>query len=209
MEKTIYFIRHGYALHNKLFWDIGRRAYCEFRDTPLLEKGYNQAKNLNAQWKDIDNIQLVVVSPCTRTLHTAEFVFKNKHIPIIAKDFLIEYPLGGDEICNYRYDTDHLKHLYPYINFDSNPRELKWKPHTESISELNNRIEEMFDWIGQRRETRIAIVSHSSFIGQTKDNKIGDENNELLHCYPYKVKLKYSQNKKFISMNEVIENTSF
>ena len=73
----------------------------------------------------------------------------------------------------------------------------------------NNRIEKMFDWIGQRRETRIAIVSHSSFIGQTKDNKIGDENNELLHCYPYKVRVQYSQNKKFISMNEITENTSF
>ena len=50
MEKTIYCIRHGYALHNKLFWDIGRRAYNEFRDTPLLEEGYNQAKRLGENW---------------------------------------------------------------------------------------------------------------------------------------------------------------
>ena len=157
MEK-LYILLDTVMHYNKLFWDIGRRAYSEFRDTPLLEEGYNQVKRLNAQWQDINNIQLVVVSPCTRTLHTAEFVFKNKHVPIIAKDFLIEYPLGGDEICNHRYDIDHLKHLYPYINFDSNPRELKWNARPESINELNNRIEEMFDWIGQRRETRIAIV---------------------------------------------------
>ena len=46
MEKTLYCIRHGYAFHNKLFKYIGRRAYIEFPDTPLLEKGYNQAKML-------------------------------------------------------------------------------------------------------------------------------------------------------------------
>ena len=68
MEKTIYCIRHGYALHNKLFWDIGRRAYSEFKDTPLLEKGINQAKRLGKNWTELNNIQLVVVSPCTRTL---------------------------------------------------------------------------------------------------------------------------------------------
>ena len=59
MEKTIYFIRHGYALHNKLFWDIGPRAYSEYRDTPLLEKGYEQAKRLNRTWNEIDDIQLI------------------------------------------------------------------------------------------------------------------------------------------------------
>ena len=63
----------------------------------------------------------------------------------------------------------------------------------------------MFDWIGQRRETRIAIVSHSSFIGQLKDKKIGDENNELKHCHPYKIVVNYSHNKKFISMREIKE----
>ncbi len=47
MEKTLYCIRHGYALHNKLFFEIGPRAYSEYRDTPLLEKGFNQAKTLN------------------------------------------------------------------------------------------------------------------------------------------------------------------
>ena len=205
MEKTIYFIRHGYALHNKLFWDIGKRAYSEYRDTPLLEEGYNQAKRLNSIWKELNNIQLVVVSPCTRTLHTAEFVFKNQNIPMIAKDFLIEYPIGGHEICNHRYDLDHLKHLYPYIDFNNNPQSLIWPDRVESIRNLNDRIETMFDWIGQRRETTIAIVSHSSFIGQMKDKKIGDESNELKHCHPYKIIVNYSHKKKFISMREIKE----
>ena len=45
----------------------------------------------------------------------------------------------------------------------------------------------MKDWILKRPEKTIAIVSHSSFIGQFKDKKMGDEQNELKHCFPYKI----------------------
>ena len=204
MEKTLYCIRHGYALHNKLFRDIGLRAYTEFRDTQLLEKGYNQARVLNKTWKELYDIQLVVVSPCVRTLDTATFIFKNINVPIIANDFLIEYPMGGYEICNKRKDIDDLRYMYPYIRFEDFPNKLTWSNEKETKKELNNRIEEMLDWIGNRRETRIAIISHSSFIGQMKDGFIANEQKyELLHCYPYKMKVKYSPNKKFISIKEV------
>ena len=169
MKKTLYCIRHGYALHNKLFWDIGPRAYSEYRDTPLLEKGYEQAKRLSRTWNEIDDIQLVIVSPCIRTLDTATFIFQHRNIPMISKDFLIEYPLGGHEICNKRKNVEDLRYMYPYINFEINDKHLKWSDEKESISNLNNRIEKMLEWIGNRRETRIAIVSHSSFIGQFKD----------------------------------------
>ena len=30
-----------------------------------------------------------------------------------------------------------------------------------------------------------------------------NRSNELIHCYPYKMKVKYSPNKKFISIKEV------
>ena len=204
MEKTLYCIRHGYAVHNKLFRDIGIRAYTEFRDTQLLEKGYNQAKTLNKTWKELHDIQLVVVSPCVRTLDTSTFVFKNIHVNMIAKDFLIEYPMGGNEICNKRKDIDDLRYMYPYIHFDDFPNKLTWSDKKETKMELNNRIEEMLDWIGMRRETRIAIISHSSFIGQMKDGFIANnQKDELIHCYPYKMRAKYSSNKKFISIKEV------
>jgi len=57
----------------------------------------------------------------------------------------------------------------------------------------------MLDWIGKRPEKNIAIVSHSSFIGMFKDGFIGDENNQLEHCYPYNIKINYDENGKFIS----------
>ena len=59
MEKHLYCIRHGLALHNVLFWHIGTKAYTEHRDTPLLHDGYLQANELRNTWQDINKIELV------------------------------------------------------------------------------------------------------------------------------------------------------
>ena len=201
--KVLYCIRHGYAMHNNLFKYLGTKAYTEFRDTNLLNEGIFQAKRLNKTWKNIDDIELVIVSPCSRTLETAKFIFKDKNIPIISKDFLIEYPQGRD-LCNRRKNIDDLKTLHPTINFNQIENNiLTWPDKKESIFELNNRIDKMLDWVVKRPETTIAVISHSSFIGQFKDNIIGDEDNELKYCYPYKIELNYDENKKFLSIKEL------
>ena len=96
--KTIYCIRHGLALHNILFKRIGTDAYTKYRDTELVNKGINQAQDLGDNWDELNNIDLVMVSPCARTLNTGKYIFKNKpRIPIIAFDFLIEQ---GQKVLN-------------------------------------------------------------------------------------------------------------
>ena len=94
------------------------------------------------------------MSPCTRTLDTASFIFKDRNIPLIAKDFLVEYPVGGDEICNQRKDIEDLEYKFPYVIFHNLPEKLTWDPvRKETLHQLDDRIEEMFHWIGQRKET--------------------------------------------------------
>ena len=94
----------------------------------------------------------------------------------------------GTDICNRRKDVTHLKFFYPYIDFSEiNDDVLTWTTKKETLEELNGRIQDMIQWIKQRDEKTIAIVSHSSFISQYKDNAINDETNELLHCHPYKI----------------------
>ena len=89
---------------------------------------------------------------------------------MIAKDFLLEFPLGGDELCNYRKEIDDLRYMYPYVNFEIMDNKYNWKPNRETVLDLNNRIEDMLSWIGNRREQHIAIVSHSSYLGQFKED---------------------------------------
>ena len=191
MNKTLYCIRHGTALHNVLFWDYGSEVYQKYRDTPLVAKGVEEAKKLGKTWKEIDNIELILVSPLLRTLQTASHIFENKNIPMLALDCIMEYPQGYSDICNHRKTIVELKPCYPNIDFSYiNKKKDIWRPdRDETINELNSRINELKKFIKSRNEKHIAIISHSSYLGHFLFNKIGDENNELEHCMPYIHKL--------------------
>ena len=206
--KTIYCIQHGLALHNILFKRIGRDAYTKYRDTELVKKGIHEAQDLGNNWDQLNNIELVMVSPCARTLNTAKYIFRSRpKLPMLAFDFLIEHSLGGDEICNQRKNINDLKKAFPEINFDMiNNNVLEWPLERETIQQLDSRIQEMFEFIRLTPEKTIAIVSHSSFIGRFKDKFMGNEDNELLHCHPYKLLLHYDDDYNFIKMESEEEN---
>jgi len=195
MKKTLYCIRHGTALHNINFPKIGRRAYTEFRDTPLVDFGHLESITLGQEWRDINKIELVVVSPLTRTLQTAQNIFNSKpHIPILAIDCIKEYP-QSEETCNYRQMRSILQKQFPSVDFtnitedeDTAFQEAKRADNIE-LELLHKRIDTFKKWIASRSENHIAVVSHSSFLGEMLFGKIGDENNELFHCYPYVYKL--------------------
>lgn len=188
--KTLYCIRHGYALHNYLYKVIGTEAFTDeqFRDTNLLETGIQQAKKLGETWSDIEKVELILVSPSIRTLNTARYIFKGKNIPMISLDFLLEYPLG-EHICNRRRDIDDLKYMFPSINFEIKDNVLNWSEHKETIDELNFRVNELLKWIQQRPEKTIAIVGHSSSLGQFKNKLLETDGDELKHCHPYVVNI--------------------
>ena len=67
--KNIWCIRHGLSLHNVMYKHIGQDAYMKLNDTSLLYEGYEEAVNLNKTWDKINEIDVVFVSPLTRTIH--------------------------------------------------------------------------------------------------------------------------------------------
>ncbi len=191
MTKTLYCIRHGIALHNVLFKNIGEMAYIKHRDTKLVEQGIEQAKNLGKKWQEKDNIDLVVVSPLTRTLETATHIFNNSDTPIIAIDSLKEYPQATQE-CNHRRTVMELKTEFTNINFneilqnkDQEWRDLIYNDDFE-IKKLKHRISSFKTWIKNRPENKIAVVGHSSYLNMMLNGFVDDETNELKHCHPYK-----------------------
>ncbi len=192
MSVQTYFIRHGYALHNDLFWSIGKEAYTKYRDTPLLYKGFLQAEDCRENYVkngSLKNTELVLVSPLSRTINTALSIFGSNTFfstKIIALDCLMEYPLGGDEMCNKRKNIKILEHNYPTIDYSFiKNKEVEWPFKKESIAGLEKRIEKMVKFIKNRYEKKIAVVSHSSYISQYLRKDIGDEHNDLIHCFPY------------------------
>ena len=196
MSKNVYCIRHGIAEHNMNYFKYGSSTFYDpqFIDTSLVQEGFNQAKQLGETWKDIDTIELVIVSPLKRTLQTACEIFKHKQVPMIALEYIREFPLGK-HTCNKRSSKDMLVTKYPHINFDnlqSNQDDIWMSHREETVDELNLRIQKLKEFIASRSETNIALVNHSSFIGQMKDQEIKYLDNgqeELKHCYPYLINL--------------------
>ena len=191
MSKLLYLIRHGHALHNELYTTLGVQAFRipEVIDSPLTEIGHEQSLKLSETIMD-HKIDVVLVSPLLRTLETAHNIFKSHNVPIVCEEFLREYPIGLDT-CNQRSDIDRMREKFPKIDF-SHIREnedVYWSKQGETMDELETRIQKMKDYLRDMPQDNIAIVSHSSFLGQFKDQKIGYLENgdeELAHCYPYK-----------------------
>ena len=191
--KVLYLIRHGVAEHNVQYNKIGKKAFYGEKntDTKLTEEGHQQSIVLGQTWENINDIELVLCSSLTRALETAENIFIQSNVKMIALDLLKEFPEGLQTV-NKRSNKEDLIQTYKKIDFsylDTN-EDSTWNPkREETIDELNERIEKIDEFIKNRKEEKIAIVGHSSFIGQYKDKKIGLMENgdeELLHCFPYK-----------------------
>ena len=191
MIKNLYLIRHGHSLHNELFHKIGVKAFRipATIDAPLTNEGHLQSIELGQSWPKKREIELVLVSPLTRTLETAMNIFGDTDIPMISEEFLREYPIGEDT-CNKRSSLTLLKNKYPRIDFNliSDQDTLWTSEYRETIDELEQRLDKMVKYLRNRKEINIAIVGHSSYFGQFKDNHIGYIENgdeDLKHCYPY------------------------
>ena len=199
MRKYLFAIRHGEATHNVLFKEVGMSTFFDenYYDTELTDKGFNQAQELGNKWTDKNKMDLVIVSPLSRTLQTAVNIFKNMNVKIIALDCLKEYPQGL-HTCNKRKNKSDLINLFPTIDFtnlDSN-EDLMWSnTESETIDELLQRMNKMYDFIEQTDYKNIALVGHNSFISMIKDQKLNrneDGLDELKHCHPYKIDLNYN-----------------
>lgn len=191
MIKNLYLIRHGQSLHNELFHKIGVKAFRipATIDAPLTNEGHLQSIELGQSWQNKNEIELVLVSPLTRTLDTAMNIFGDTDIPMVSEEFLREYPIGEDT-CNKRSSLTLLKNKYPRIDFNliSDQDTLWTSEYRETIDELEQRLDKMVKYLQNRKEKNIAIVGHSSYFGQFKDNHIGYKENgdeDLKHCYPY------------------------
>ena len=188
-KKNIYCIRHGLAFHNVLFNQMGEKAYTLYQDMPLVHKGYLQADSLSKTWKEINDIDLVLVSPLIRTIETCKTLFGSRlNTDIISLECLKEFPQGGTEIVNKRKSKHILKKNARCINFSLLDNNIIWNDHRENVDSLRNRINDLKKFINSRHEKNIAILSHTSFLQMLLYNSLSKEN-ELEHCKPYLLKL--------------------
>lgn len=197
--KNVYCIRHGTAEHNVLFHEVGEKAYMMIKDSNLTQEGQEESIALGKNWLDKNYIELVLVSPLTRTIQTANNIFNGTQVKMMAFDEIKEYP-GSYEPINHRKDKHELVVKYnKTINFKAlSEKDSLWhETDVESMESLEERVKKMKDYILSRKETNIAIVSHSSYLAYFLRGKITDTDNELKHCFPYTIRVK--SNTSYIS----------
>ena len=188
--KNIFCIRHGQGFHNTDFLKFGRSAYYdpEKADPHLTQIGISQAEFLNKHWGELNNIDVVLVSPLSRCLQTATHIFKGVDVPMIALENAREYPMG-QQYSNKRSQKSLLVKEYPHVNFmdlQTNEDTL-WDPNNyETLSNLERRVNHVKKILENRTEKNIALVAHSTFLMKLLFDTVDeDESKELKHCHPY------------------------
>lgn len=184
--KTIHFIRHAEGIHNAANAKAGNNTptmistpgAMEFWDAPLTPHGISQCERVREELArerqcnhHAKQIELVVVSPLTRTLETAVCIFgtpKSDGVP----------PFVVHELCRERtglYTCDGRRPIrekrleFPAIDFDrtsfvSSDEDAMWTEQRELDADCTARGIAFVKWLAARPEREIAVVTHSSFL---------------------------------------------
>ena len=122
-----------------------------------MHEGLMEANKLNETWEELHNIELIIVSPLFRTLQTARGIFNNTNVfktNCIANDLIIEYPLGDNEICNFRKNKSFLKKNFPNVIFSDVKEDFDWPVLKEKQNDLILRLNKFEEFIKTRNVVR-------------------------------------------------------
>ena len=97
----LYIMRHGKTDWNKRHKLQGRT------DIPLNDEGRMMAEKACIEYQDV-HFDICFSSPLSRAVETAKIVLKNRHIPIITDDRLVEMSFGEYEGVENSFETPDL-----------------------------------------------------------------------------------------------------
>jgi broad specificity phosphatase PhoE len=168
-HKTIHFVRHGEGTHNVT---TNYHLESEF-DANLTAKGRQQAAAAGV-YLALHHLDLVIVSPLSRALQTAEGALQvySEHTshqpPVLIHEACRESMQFGEEPCNRRRTKSEIQALFPFVqDFVHHAHEAEhdamWTG-SESSEQLEERARSVLNFIAQRRESNICVVTHSVFL---------------------------------------------
>jgi broad specificity phosphatase PhoE len=203
--KRIYFVRHAEGIHNlaerestyeppNLIFQTENSGYV-YLDPKLTKRGEEQCANLKASIRGTSvwgfdkplNLDLVVVSPTTRTLQTAQLSLGSPGSPaappFVANELCREHI--SEAMCDSRRSVSELAREFPDVDFslmeDNEDTMFLKKETTEDVEERGRKF---LMWLCGRPEQRIAVVTHSIFLkellSQFADN-VADEDRQEIH----------------------------
>ena len=141
----IYITRHG-----QTNWNIQNKVMGK-KDEPLNEVGLNQAEQVSQNLKNT-KIDLIISSPLIRARETAIKIGKDRNIPIIYDERIIERDFGEFEgHSRYEFDFEEFWDYYKNKTYDK----------AENIESFVKRIYEFLDEVTEKYEDKdILLVTH-------------------------------------------------
>jgi broad specificity phosphatase PhoE len=157
---TIYLVRHG-----ETNWNINQ-IIMGHEDSPLTEKGINQAKSTAKEFKGI-NFEAIFSSDSLRARKTAKIIKEDRNITIKNTKLLRERHYGkfeGVTVSKYKEATKNLDAI-----FEKLPEEDKWlfrfDSQAENDQELINRFLKKVKRIAKSFPNKnVLIVTHGGCI---------------------------------------------
>lgn len=176
--KTIIFVRHGEAEHNRAYHESGKDEkvfYDEkYRDAPLTEKGKRQAievgEKLAAKYPNANFS--IWSSPLTRAIQTAEEIFEEVATSgqVMLHDGLLEFQ-DGKHKCNQRIAASDLKEKYFICDTVFLPELPAFWFVSEPHVHLKHRMKSVIQTIVEveRGENIVVVVSHRNALAALLD----------------------------------------
>ena len=141
----IYITRHG-----QTDWNVQKKVMGRCNE-PLNEKGFSQAEETKQKLLNAD-IDLIICSPLTRAKQTAEVITKDRNIPIIYDERIIERDFGefeGKETKDFDF--------HGYWNYYKNE-------HYESAENIQDFFKRVYDFLEditkKYNDKNVLIVAH-------------------------------------------------
>ncbi|MBQ2263583.1 MAG: histidine phosphatase family protein [Loktanella sp.] len=170
--KRLHLIRHAQSLHNAAALAVPDEELIKrdpaLRDAALSPLGHHQAKALADEMTAVKDIELIVISPFTRAIQTAQHAFGDADITRLIHDLPRE---RLDSFCDVGRPPAQLAQDFPHLSFAH--LDDPWWYHDPATDDpftqepwdvLDQRINGFVAWLQARPESCIAVVAHSTFL---------------------------------------------
>jgi glucosyl-3-phosphoglycerate phosphatase len=162
-ESGVWLLRHAESTFNASYQSGVDPLHFDAR---LSVNGREQAGQLRRRLAGIADVDLVVVSPLTRALETAEIVY-GQQAPMMVEPSCREWQSNS---CDVGRPASVLAAEFPSLRFDHLPEEWwylgarDWRGVAmEPKALFLERVQSFRTWVTRRVEPRIVVVGHGTF----------------------------------------------
>ncbi|KND49005.1 MAG: hypothetical protein AB200_01070 [Parcubacteria bacterium C7867-005] len=155
--KVIYFVRHGESVLNS-------QGIRQGAEGALTDKGREQALATARKFpKHKGRPQVLISSPFERTKETSDIIAHELGITDIEYSDLLKERRNPREIIGHHGDESEVRQIIDLIDKGFHKDNFRYSDE-ENFADLKERAKALLEYISQRKEKRILMVTHNIFL---------------------------------------------